>query len=111
MGFQSWLTADTGESISNRFSIKKTFPVYLHDDKGNVWCEKNYEGFGNFGGKNYWDLLAAMNGIVSKRKAVYLTDTKDKKYKNPNLTKTKKWIYKNEQAKQCPDQGFFYGRN
>ena len=62
MGFFSWITQDTLESISNRHSFKDTFTVYLVDDKGNKWKEDNYEGYGEFGGKDYYVLLDEMNG-------------------------------------------------
>jgi hypothetical protein len=34
----------------------------MHDDKGNKWLEKRYEGYGVFGGKDYYELLDQMNG-------------------------------------------------
>ena len=43
MGFFSWKTSDTGESIPNRYcETKKTFPVKMLDDQGNEWIEPNY---------------------------------------------------------------------
>jgi hypothetical protein len=46
MGFFSFLTNDTEESISNKYSIKPTFTIHMLDNKGNVWTENNYEGYG-----------------------------------------------------------------
>lgn len=62
MGFFSWKTSDTNRSIPNAYSSKETFTVFLKDDKGNVWEEKAYEGYGKFGGKDYHELLDLMNG-------------------------------------------------
>ncbi|MHA1288850.1 MAG: hypothetical protein ACTSPB_15775, partial [Candidatus Thorarchaeota archaeon] len=41
--------------------------VYMLDDKGNVWKESAYEGYGRFGGKDFYELLAEMNGLGSDR--------------------------------------------
>lgn len=67
MGFFSWHTQDTNKSIANCHSSKETFPVTMTDNKGNRWHENNYEGYGEFGGKDYYELLAEMNGYESDR--------------------------------------------
>jgi hypothetical protein len=64
MGFFSWKTNNTGESIPNLHSCRETFPVVMQDDKGNEWHEDCYEGYGVFGGKDYYELLAEMNGFT-----------------------------------------------
>ena len=57
----SWFTQDTEEQIGSE--RENTLPfVYMHDDKGNKWLEKDYEGYGEFGGKDYYELLDQMNG-------------------------------------------------
>lgn len=61
MGFFSWITNDTDKSIANVHSGKKTFKVVMTDDKGNKWIEDSYDGYGKFGGKDYYQLLAEMN--------------------------------------------------
>jgi hypothetical protein len=53
MGFFSWMTQDTDKSIANNYSGRDTFPVDMIDDKGNVYHEDSYEGYGVFGGKDY----------------------------------------------------------
>ena len=63
MGMFSWLTNDTGESVTNRYTDEGALPVYLHDNEGNVWHEPDYEGYGEFGGVDYYELLAKMNGL------------------------------------------------
>jgi hypothetical protein len=67
MGFFSWRAQDTGRSIPNMYSSKETFPVVLHDHKGNKWVEPCYEGYGEFGGKDYYELIDEMNGGVGDR--------------------------------------------
>ena len=36
--------------------------IYMFDNKGNMWHEENYEGYGIFGGEDYFELMAKMNG-------------------------------------------------
>ena len=61
MGFFSWMTADTNESISNAYSDRGTFTVYLLASDGRKFREDNYDGYGIFGGKDAYQLLAEMN--------------------------------------------------
>ena len=59
----SWMTQDTGEQIGSQ--DENTIPVYMFDDKGKYYYEKNYDGYGKFGGKDYYDLVAEMNGYTA----------------------------------------------
>ena len=59
MGMFSWFTQDTHERIVNG----KKMHVVMTDDKGNRYVEECYEGYGVFGGKDYFELLAEMNGF------------------------------------------------
>ncbi len=61
----SWFTLDTGRTITSVYSERPTFAVYMHTPDGRVWREDNYGGYGEFGGKDYYVLLAELNGIVS----------------------------------------------
>ena len=63
MGMFSWKTNDTRRSIKCVISEKPTFRVYMVDHLGNQWIEDNYEGYGVFGGKDFYELLAEMNGV------------------------------------------------
>jgi hypothetical protein len=116
MGFFSWLTQDTGESIANRYSNRKTFTVYMTDNKGNRWKEEDYEGYGVFGGKDYYELVAEMNGLPSDRDAgIDLAFQNSPSGENPdclfpNLSEAPdwKWEWENEAPMSCPDQGYFY---
>jgi len=115
MGFFSWNTQDTGRSISNSYSGVPTFKVHMMDDKGNVWTEQNYEGYGEFGGKDYYELLAEMNGLGSDRQAGI-----DLAFKNspggynpdaifPNLVEDPDyWKFTPESPECCDHQGYFY---
>ena len=113
MGFFSWITQDTDRSISNQHSHRYTFTVYMHDDKGNVWKEDNYEGYGEFGGKDYYELVAEMNGEISDRQAgidiAFKNHLPNPDIKYPNLTETSDWEWISEEAEHCSDQGYFYG--
>lgn len=66
MGFFSWKTQDTNKSISNTYSSRKTFKIVMTDNKGNKWIEEDYEGYGIFGGKDYYELVAEMNGFTKE---------------------------------------------
>ena len=67
MGFFSWKTQDTNKSIWNVHSGRKTFSVYMVDHQGNKWKEEEYDGYGDFGGKDYYVLLDEMNGGTGDR--------------------------------------------
>ena len=126
MGFFSWRTQDTDRSIANNYSTRPTFRVQMLDDKGNVWTEDNYDGYGVFGGKDYYELLAEMNGFVSvETDDNYTEDMRMKgidlafkdspngdnpEVKFPNLVEMAEgWQYDPKGPEHCNDQGFFYG--
>jgi len=126
MGFFSWKTMDTDESIANQYSNRKTFRVQMLDNKGNVWTEDNYEGYGRFGGKDFYELLAEMNGFTSDKTGDEYTDeargfginvafkdngsgiaTKGVLY--PNLIEQADgWFYNESGPDNCEYQGYFY---
>ena len=60
MGFFSWKCQDTGR----RIVIGRPMHVVMRDDKNNKYEEECYEGYGEFGGKDYYELLAEMNGVT-----------------------------------------------
>lgn len=60
----SWFTQDTSAQIGS--DIENKISVYMYDNKGNKWNEPNYEGYGEFGGKDFFDLTAEMNGYSEK---------------------------------------------
>lgn len=111
MGFFSWKTADTNESISNGFSSRGAFPCKMIDDKGNEWVEKNYEGYGVFGNKDFYELLAEMNDLGSSRSlGIDLAFSEKEKILFPKLTTlkcSKKWKDLDNSV-ACEFQGYFY---
>jgi hypothetical protein len=131
MGFFSWKTQDTDRSIPSQYSNRKTFRVEMLDNKGNVFTETDYEGYGVFGGKDFYELLAEMNGFVSQFDYEKGTD----KYTNeargfgislafskgnhsgdgtegvyyPNLVENVDgWVYEMAGPDRCEFQGYFY---
>jgi hypothetical protein len=65
MGFFSWNTCDGGKSIANSSSPRETFPVWMIAPDGRSYYEPNYEGYGKFGGRPFYELLAELNGAGS----------------------------------------------
>lgn len=65
MGFFSFITSDSNESIPNIHSGRKTFPVYMATPGPNrkVFEEKEYDGYGVFGGKDIYVLIAELNNL------------------------------------------------
>jgi hypothetical protein len=121
MGFFSWKTQDTGKSIANVYSSRSTFKVDMIDDKGNVWTENEYDGYGAFGGKDYYELLAEMNGF----RLITSEDEYTNKARNfgialafgenaetilyPNLVEMARgWEFDPIGPENCESQGFFY---
>ena len=107
MGFFSWITQDSEISIPNTHSNRVPFEVTMTDNKGNSWTESEYDGYGIFGGKDFYELLAEMNGKITRDEGITLF-FHDEKAISPNLTETKDWEWQNEKPKDCEDQGFFY---
>lgn len=112
MGFFSWYTQDTNKSISNKYSNRPTFTVYMVNplNLDEYYKEDNYEGYGVFGGKDYYELLAEINNRGSDRnKGINLAFGSAKNVEYPilveNLEKAKNIIGK---PKECENQGYFY---
>jgi len=65
MGFFSWKTTDTKESIGNASSVndhsKKHGNVYLLQPNASAICEVSYDGYGVFGGVDAYLWLASKN--------------------------------------------------
>jgi len=57
MGMFSWYTQDTNRRIING----ENRHIVMTDNKGNRYSEECYEGYGEFGGKDYYELMAEMN--------------------------------------------------
>lgn len=112
MGFFSWKTQDTNRSIANYYSDKITFKVVMTDNKGNKYIERNYEGYGVFGGRDFYELLAEMNGYKgdpdnARSWGIDLAFS-GKKFKSPNLSESEDWKWVNVEPETCEFQGYFY---
>ena len=85
----------------------------MHDNKGNVWHEITYEGYGIFGGKDFYQLLAEMNNVegltgdVDKDRSLGINlSFSDKPHISPNLTRNKGWEWIDEAPESDPNQGW-----
>lgn len=115
MGQFSWCCQDTGE----RIVAGEYKTVYMTDNHGSSYEENCYEGYGKFGGKDYYELLAEMNGMGSDRDAGInlafgLESDGHSKYPegdnpnilHPSLTRQKGWYCGGQPPKTDPNQGF-----
>tara|TARA_Y100000287_G_scaffold147326_1_gene122318 strand:- start:636 stop:1433 length:798 start_codon:yes stop_codon:yes gene_type:complete len=60
----SWFTQDSDQQIGSE--RENTIDVWMYDNQGNSWYEKHYQGYGEFGGMDYYELLARMNGYTEE---------------------------------------------
>ena len=77
MGFFSWKTSDTNKSIPSSYSNRKTFTVHMITEDGKIWTEKEYEGYGVFGGKDIYELIAELNGKKTREEGINLVFEND----------------------------------
>jgi len=113
MGQFSWFTQDTVEAIRNNGSVKSKRKAFMHDNKGNIWEEKDYDGFGVFGGKDFYQLLAEMNeveglnGDVDNDRGLGIDLYYGiEPFISPNLTRRKDWEWVNRPPQGDPNQGW-----
>lgn len=118
MGQFSWITQDTFDSIRNNGSVKRKRKAFMHDNNGNTWEEKDYEGYGIFGGKDFYQLLAEMNeaeglnGDIENDRSIGIDlyfgvkTFGTKTFISPNLTRSKEWTWIDEVPKYDPNQGW-----
>lgn len=104
MGLFSWITQDTNKSIR----VDGDQVVYMVDNNNKKYKQQYYEGYGMFGGKDFFDLVAEMNGLASDRSLGIDLVYSGKEYLSPNLVQDKNWVWRNEAPKACPYQGYFY---
>lgn len=114
MGQFSFITQDTNEAIRESYRCDNVAltTAYMHDNKGNVWEEKRYQGYGEFGGKDYYQLLAEMNnlpvdGDVDHDRSLGIKlSFSGKKHITPNLTRHEEWTWRDSKPKNDPNQGW-----
>lgn len=68
MGQFSWITSDTDQSVLCDGSVRSKM---LSPD-GRVFPEHNYEGYGVFDGKDYFELVAELNGKTTRQEGIDL---------------------------------------
>lgn len=107
-GMFSFKTLGDNKAISARSGAD----IYMFDDKGNMWHEENYEGYGEFGGKDFFELMAEMNGGEGRDAGIDFYYSDDKKVLYPALTRDKDFNWKRHKfttkIKSDPKQGWFY---
>jgi hypothetical protein len=116
MGCFSWITQNSNRSIIMYGYGTRKYPTrtcYMWDNKGRRWRETHYEGYGEFGEKDYYVLLAEMNNeygpeVTDEKKRsddINLTFTiKNSNTLYPNLTDCNDWVWKNKEPSGCPEQ-------
>lgn len=115
MGFFSWKTSDTHRSISNSFSVRGTFPVYLVTPDDEKILETCYEGYGIFGGHDAYALLArwnrpdACNGDDEHDRLIGI-QLDEKQIRYPlKFSESEGARYEHlTAAETCEEQGYFY---
>lgn len=112
MGMFSWLTSDTEESISNQHSYKGALPVKMLAPDGRVWVEENYEGYGVFGGKDFFALVDELNGGTGDRvRGIDIQDLRSTVLPRLVTIGCKTPYERLDDNLRCPDQGFFYSED
>jgi len=102
MGFFSWKTSDTKRSISNKYSNRGTFEVFMITKDRRIWKEEQYDGYGVFGGKKFYELVKELNP------GVLLELPKLVEKVNPQNEKWEIYFNSLPESENCENQGFFY---
>lgn len=115
MGQFSWITSDTDRSVLCNGSV----PVKMLSPDGRVFEERGYEGYGVFGDKDYFVLVAELNGLGDNRQDGIDLLFKDNSPGDPMVAsergvKLPKIVSINAQGswgdyaqtKSCPEQGW-----
>ena len=119
MGLFSWNTCDTDRSIACEGSDRSTFTVHMITPDGRVFTEENYEGYGEFGGKDFYELLAELNGESDREDGIDMCFLNNGTGDNTpgviypklveHLSGDVKSLYLSlPNPKSCEFQGFFY---
>jgi len=120
MGLFSWMTCDTNRSIPCLYSCRPLFPVFVLCPDGTKIEEKVYEGYGEFGGRDIYQLVAEWNcpeecdGDVEHDRCVGIRiacdDADNARLKFPiKIAENADSKYDNmPPSKGCPHQGYFY---
>lgn len=119
MGCFSWIAQDTKSPIYMRGYQKPGYEqrtYYLWDNHGNSWKEPSYEGYGMFGEKDYYILVAEMNGIsgteeYKRNEGIRLEFLEEDNCTVlfPNLTESSIWTWRNRKPQRHLNQGCYEG--
>lgn len=119
MGFFSWNTIE-GKSISNAFSSRGAFRVYMLDNNNKQYMERAYQGYGVFDNKDFFVLTYEMNTSkkvdvdnpkefdIARDKGIKMWNSDDSNLIFPIFTTDKYRKWENKKPKGCELQGFFY---
>lgn len=120
MGFFSWKTSDTNRSICNAFSEREVFKVTMLLPTGEKFTEHNYQGYGDFGGKDFFDAVYDINRHNPVFSEVIGSDVSDRlkgvaiafDYDGallPKLVEDENLAWEDVQdSEDCDYQGYFY---
>ena len=132
MGVFSWITQDTNKSIAiaGNPGGRKHMSVTMTDNQGNHWREHAYEGYGEFGGMDYYVLVARMNPSLHSEVEKEMRNKSNHFIENPislrdigieiafgnyadeakfpNLTEATQWQWIDNKPEDCEYQGYFY---
>jgi hypothetical protein len=128
MGFFSWVTSDTNRSIPNSHTrMRNTFTVHMITEDGQVFTEDSYDGYGEFGGKDFYELLAELNGKSNRDEGIDIafednpSGEYNGKFKMPKFVENlntyipkgnnqqwKDYFNSLPYSESCEHQGYFY---
>ena len=112
MGFFSWVTSDTKESIPSWHSGQACKTTYLLMPDGNNLVFDGYEGYGVMAGVDVYELLAQRNGLGDSRDAgidlYYSDDYKSAEFQLKFVHDGSLNYADVKASEDCPHQGFFY---
>jgi len=86
MGQFSWISRDGDQIVSAPSYGQKVWMVFKSEDESNVVVrEDDYEGYGEFGGIDYYELVARMNGKETRDEGIDLAFQSDIPVRYPQL--------------------------
>ena len=115
MGFFSWETSDTHESIGNWYSKPGALEVWMYLPDGRIIHEPRYEGYGVFGGIDVYaeigkgDRNKGISRVFEDNPSGDFMEAESRGVACPRFARSPHLEYKDLQPPQaCPAQGFFY---
>ena len=104
----SWITADTKQSVL----VDGSVPVKMIVPDGRVWEERNYEGYGIFGGKDFYELVAELNGTTGRLTGIVLAHSDNPSIILPKIVSINYngLLEHTPHSPPCPNQGCVINR-